>query len=52
MVLFLGHVSTHFGPGRTVTWYAVVLIALGLYLFILGRNAARSGQPPVAELTC
>lgn len=32
MDIFLGHISSHFVPGRNVTWYAVFLAALGLYL--------------------
>lgn len=36
MDVFLGHVSTHFVPGRNWTWYTVFLAALGLYLVVLG----------------
>lgn len=32
MDVFLGHISSHFVPGRNVTWYVVFLAALGLYL--------------------
>ncbi len=35
MDVFLGHVSTHFVPGRNWTWYAVFLASLGLYLVVL-----------------
>lgn len=40
MDVFLGHVSTHFVPGRNVTWYAVFLASLALYL----ASVERSGQ--------
>lgn len=32
MDLFLGHISTHFVPGRNITWYLVFLVALATYL--------------------
>ncbi|MBW3548956.1 MAG: alpha/beta hydrolase [Actinobacteria bacterium] len=32
MDVFLGHISTHFVPGRNLTWFVVFLAALGLYL--------------------
>ena len=35
MDVFLGHISTHFVPGRNWTWYAVFLLSLGGYLMIL-----------------
>lgn len=35
MDLFLGHISTHFVPGRNLTWYLIFLTALGLYLTVL-----------------
>jgi hypothetical protein len=44
MDVFLGHVSTHFVPGRNGTWYAFFLAALGLYLLALDRRA-RSPRP-------
>ncbi len=37
MDVFLGHISTHFVPGRNITWYLVFLAALGLYLTVLYR---------------
>ncbi|MDQ3601282.1 MAG: hypothetical protein M3408_08550 [Actinomycetota bacterium] len=42
MDLFLGHISTHFVPGRNLTWYLVFLAALGLYLLVLSRLPDRS----------
>jgi len=39
MDLFLGHVSSHFVPGRNVTWYLVFLTALGLYLAAIDRTS-------------
>ncbi len=43
MDLFLGHISTHFVPGRNWTWYAVFLAGLGAYLVVLDRLRARAG---------
>ena len=37
MDVFLGHVSTHFMPGRNTTWYAAFLLALAAYLITLDR---------------
>ncbi|HJT03613.1 MAG TPA: hypothetical protein VJ757_08295 [Pseudonocardiaceae bacterium] len=37
MDVFLGHLSTHFVPGRNVTWAVVFLGALGAYLAVLAR---------------
>ncbi len=37
MEVFLGHISTHFVPGRNLTWYAVFLASLGAYLVTLDR---------------
>jgi len=48
MDLFLGHISTHFVPGRNLTWYAVFLAALALYLLAndrTGSGRASSGPP-------
>ena len=42
MDVFLGHISTHFVPGRNLTWFVVFLVALGAYLAVLVR-------PPPAE---
>jgi hypothetical protein len=39
MDLFLGHISTHFVPGRNLTWYAVFLGSLAAYLLALDRWA-------------
>jgi hypothetical protein len=41
MDLFLGHISTHFVPGRNVTWYLVFLVAVALYLNVLDRVRVR-----------
>lgn len=38
MDVFLGHLSTHFVPGRNVTWYVVFLASLALYLVVLDRR--------------
>ncbi len=37
MDVFFGHVSSHFVPGRNLTWYVVFLAAVALYLVILDR---------------
>ncbi len=37
MDVFLGHISTHFVPGRNLTWFTVFLLALGTYLAVLAR---------------
>jgi hypothetical protein len=37
MDVFLGHISTHFVPGRNLTWFVVFLAALGVYLAVLAR---------------
>ncbi|MDP9403385.1 MAG: hypothetical protein M3P85_08625 [Actinomycetota bacterium] len=37
MEVFLGHIATHFVPGRNLTWYAVFLASLGAYLVTLDR---------------
>jgi hypothetical protein len=43
MDLFLGHISTHFVPGRNLTWYVVFAATLGLYLAVLAHvTEARS----------
>ena len=38
MDVFLGHISSHFVPGRNLTWYAVFLAALALYLAAVDRS--------------
>ena len=38
MDVFLGHLSTHFIPGGNVTWFAVFLACLALYLSVLDRR--------------
>lgn len=41
MDVFLGHLSTHFIPGRNWTLYGIFLICLALYLSILDRRTSR-----------
>jgi hypothetical protein len=41
MDVFLGHVSSHFVPGRNLTWYAVFLAALAAYLVALDRQRSK-----------
>ena len=43
MDAFLGHLSSHFVPGRNLTWYLVFLAALGAYLVVLDRLRPRHG---------
>ncbi len=38
MDIFLGHISSHFVPGRNLTWYLVFLTALALFLAALDRT--------------
>ncbi|MDP9072018.1 MAG: hypothetical protein M3N68_12220 [Actinomycetota bacterium] len=40
MDVFLGHISTHFFPGRNLTWFVVFLVALAAYLAVLARLPA------------
>lgn len=37
MDVFLGHISSHFAPGRNVTWYLVFLAATACYLVVLDQ---------------
>ncbi|MDP9388308.1 MAG: hypothetical protein M3Q48_10470 [Actinomycetota bacterium] len=48
MDVFLGHISTHFVPGRNLTWFVVFLVALGAYLAVLARvgGARPAATPP------
>lgn len=50
MNVFLGHLSTHFIPGRNVTWYAIWLASLAVYLAALARRVPeqRAGRAPGA----
>jgi hypothetical protein len=42
MDVFLGHLITHYVPGRNWTWYGIFLGSLAAYLFALHRVAMRS----------
>lgn len=44
MDAFLGHISTHFVPGRNLSWYLVFLTALGLYLLVVSRASASNAR--------
>ena len=37
MDVFLGHITTHFVPGRNLTWFVVFLRSLGAYLAVLAH---------------
>ena len=43
MDVFLGHISTHFVPGRNLTWLVAFLVALAAYLAVLARLPAADG---------
>ncbi|MGH9183196.1 MAG: hypothetical protein ACRDZ9_05200 [Acidimicrobiales bacterium] len=45
MDVFLGHIATHFVPGRNLIWYAVFLASLGLYLAAVDRCRRRRPGP-------
>jgi pimeloyl-ACP methyl ester carboxylesterase len=47
MDLFLGHISTHFVPGRNLTWFLVAATALAIYLVTLDRLPPRDGYGPL-----
>lgn len=40
MDVFLGHVSSHYLPGRNLAWYAVFLASLAAYLVAVDRARA------------
>ena len=44
MDVFLGHLSTHYIPGRNWTWYGIFLGALAAYLLALHRVVMRSDR--------
>ena len=44
--VFLGHISTHFVPGRNLTWFVVFLLALGAYLVVLARSRTADRARP------
>ena len=37
MDVFFGHISSHFVPGRNLTWFAVFLLALAAYLAVVAK---------------
>lgn len=39
MDVFLGHVSSHFVPGRKLAWYGIFLAGLAVYLMVVSRLA-------------
>jgi 4-hydroxybenzoate polyprenyltransferase len=41
MDVFLGHITTHFVPGRNLTWYVAFLAATAVYLGALHRLRSR-----------
>ena len=44
MDVFLGHLSTHFIPGRNWTWCGIFLLALATYLWILSSFGPRGDR--------
>jgi len=49
MDIFLGHISSHFTPGGNLTWLAVFLACLGLYLTVVDR--CRPGPAAAGPVT-
>jgi pimeloyl-ACP methyl ester carboxylesterase len=49
MDVFLGHISSHFVPGRNITWYAMFLVSLAGYLVQLDalRHEDRGSGTPL-----
>ena len=43
--VFLGHLASHYLPGRGLSWLVVFAIALGGYLLILDRRTAPQPRP-------
>lgn len=41
MDIFLGHVSSHYIPGRNWTWYVFFMISLAIYLFATFKEDSR-----------
>ena len=46
MDVFLGHISTHFVPGRNLSWYLVFAGCLALYLGVAARSADDARPSP------
>lgn len=44
MEVFLGHISSHFVPGRNIAWLAAFAAALAGYLLTLDRTARRDAN--------
>jgi hypothetical protein len=44
MDIFLGHISSHFVPGRNWSWYVIFLICLAIYL-----SVHRAKHFPIAQ---
>ncbi len=44
MDVFLAHLTSHFVPGRNLTWYAIFLLALAAYLTATVRAAPSAVQ--------
>ena len=44
MDIFLGHVGSHFVPGRNLTWYAVFLASLAAYLVASEGSTGRDRE--------
>jgi len=43
--VFLGHLASHYLPGRGLSWLVVFAVALGGYLLILDRRTAPPRRP-------
>ncbi|CAN5484631.1 hypothetical protein BH20ACT2_BH20ACT2_03960 [soil metagenome] len=47
MDLFLGHISTHFVPGRNLTWFTIALTSLAIYVYAVDRLPPGDGYGPL-----
>lgn len=46
MDIFLGHLSTHFVPGRNATWFAVFTLAVAAYVLNVERLGGAAHRGP------
>ena len=44
MDVFMGHLSSHFIPGRNWTWYVVFMLTLGIYLALAQKYVNASDK--------
>ncbi len=46
MDIFLGHLSTHFVPGRNATWFTVFALSVGAYVLSVERVGGEAPRGP------